>query len=364
MRYVLLICVCLSFAMGLVMIFNTTSADVLDRALDKNVHYAFLKQIMYAILGIALSASIWFVGYQNIMRLSFPLLVFFTFLLLLVFVPGIGRMANGAHRWIWIGGYTFQPSEFVKYLIPLFFIHQYLKTDDQGFTIRDFLKTMAIIAIPMILILVEPDNRSAGLIVLTLFVLFYLTRIKAKYWALPMAVIMIIGAAGAYHVPYVKERLKVYFNPELDLHGKGHQPHQAKIATGSGGLLGRGIGESVQKLTYLPEAQNDYIVAIFAEEFGFVGVAALISLYMVIAYIGFSIAHFAPDKGSAFIAAIFTFLLSIQAFVNFGVVSNLLPSTGLNLPFFSQGGSSLWVNMAAITVLMQISAMSKKEIRT
>ena len=356
MRLALLICVCLAFAMGLVMIFNTSSAEVLDRALQKSTHHAIVRQCLYALLGLLLSCGLWFIGFQNLLRLSFPLLLLFTLLLVLVFIPGVGRIANGAHRWIWIGSYTLQPSEFVKFLIPLYFIDRYLKQGEAAMSLSDFLKTLGVIAIPLLLILVEPDNRSALIIVTTLFALFFLTRIRAKYWALPMAAILLIGGACAYQVPYVKQRLKVYIHPELDLRGKGHQPHQAKIAIGSGGLSGRGLGESRQKLTYLPEAQNDYIVAIFAEEFGFFGVSLLVSIYMVVALVGFTIAQKARDKAACLIASIFTFLLSIQAFVNFGVVSSLLPSTGLNLPFFSQGGSSLWVNMAAVTVLLQIAA--------
>lgn len=360
MRLCLVICVCLAFAMGLIMIFNTSSAEVLDRALQKSTHFALLRQVLYAFLGLLLGAGVWFLGYQHLLRLSFPLLVLFTLLLALVFVPGIGRMANGAHRWIWIGGYTLQPSEFVKFLIPLYFIHQYFKCGQEGMPLRQFLKTLGFISVPLLLILVEPDNRSALLIIFTLFALFFITRIRARYWAIPMLVILLIGGTCAYHVPYVRQRLTVYFNPESDLLGKGHQPHQSKIAIGSGGVLGRGLGESRQKLTYLPEAQNDYIVAIYAEECGFIGMLGLISLYMLVMLIGFAIAHRTQDRAGCYVSSIITFLIGIQAFVNFGVVSSLLPSTGLNLPFFSQGGTSLWVNMAAIALLLQIATVSLK----
>src|SRR3984885_13005439 len=120
-----------------------------------------------------------------------------------------------------------------------------------------------------------------------------MARIRFKYWALPLMVLMIIGSISAYHLPYVTARLKVYLHPELDLKGKGHQPYQAKIAAGSGKLWGKGPGNSWQKLSYLPEAQNDYIAAIYAEEFGFIGILALITLYMMVAFLGFSIAGMA-----------------------------------------------------------------------
>jgi cell division protein FtsW len=157
---------------------------------------------------------------------------------------------------------------------------------------------------------------------------------------------------------HVADRIKVYMNPEYDLKGKGHQPYQAKIAAGSGGLLGKGLGESLQKLEYLPEARSDYIAAIFAEESGFVGMTGLILLYMTIGFCGFSIAQRAKDADGFYVAAIFTFLICFQAFLNLGVVSGLLPSKGTNLPFFSQGGSSLLANMMALCVLLNVAHQS------
>ena len=162
-------------------------------------------------------------------------------------------------------------------------------------------------------------------------------------------------------MPHVSDRIQVYLHPEYDLRGKGHQPYQAKIAAGSGKLWGKGWGESLQKLEYLPEARNDYIAAIFAEETGFVGMTTLILLYMGIGFCGFCIAQKAKDKEGCYTAAIFTFLLCFQAFLNLGVVSGLLPSKGTNLPFFSQGGSSLLVNSMALCVLLNVAHLSKRE---
>ena len=147
-------------------------------------------------------------------------------------------------------------------------------------------------------------------------------------------------------------------NPEYDLRGKGHQPHQAKIAAGSGQMWGKGIGESLQKLEYLPEARSDYIAAIFAEECGFVGIMGLIFLYMLIGFCGFHIATSAQDIEGFYVASIFTFLICFQAFLNLGVVSGLLPSKGTNLPFFSQGGSSLLANMMAVSILLRVGCKS------
>lgn len=356
----LLCLVFLLFVLGLVMVFDTSAAEIIDLGSSRNIYSALTKQIIFAILGVGLGFGVWVIGYHNILKLSFPLLCFFTFLLVLVFIPGIGVSANGARRWVGFAGFSLQPSEFVKYLIPIFYTSEFLQTGRDGLSFRAFLKIISKISIPMILILMEPDNRTTGIIGLTLFVMLTLTRVRFRYWALPMGILMIIGAVAAYHVPYVSKRINVYLHPELDLKGKGHQPYQAKIAVGSGGLFGKGPGESLQKLNYLPEAQNDYIVAIFAEEYGFVGVLLLILAYMIICYFGFYIAINAPDLEGLLIAASMTFLISLQAFMNFGVVSGLLPSTGLNLPFFSQGGSSLWVNIAAFALILHVAATTKK----
>lgn len=354
-RLVLLLCVISIFAIGLTMIFNASSAEVLDLALTKSTHQALLKQILYAMLGLGIAALIWKVGYQNIINWSPFLLVIASIMLLLVLIPGIGREVNGSKRWLSIAGFSLQPSEFVKYLVPAYFAYRMLPRDGSKVTFIEFCKMMALLSIPILLILVEPNNGTAGVIAVTVVMMCILTRIPFKFWAVPLMVLMVIGAVSAYHLPYVSARLKVYLHPELDIKGKGHQPYQAKIAAGSGQLFGRGPGNSLQKLSYLPEAQNDYIAAIYAEEFGFAGMAALIFLYMLIGYIGFTFAHFSEDKGGFYMAAAVTFLICFQAFMNLGVVSGLLPSTGLNLPFFSQGGSSLMANIIGLGILLNIA---------
>lgn len=342
------------FALGLVMIFSTTSAEILDHALDKNTHQALVKQLLYAVAGGALGFFAWRYGYKRLLQLSPVLLILFSILLFLVFVPGIGKEVNGSKRWISLAGLSFQPSEFVKYLVPMVFIQRVLMWRGQDLTFRSFFWGILPLAIPLFLILVEPNNGTVGVIVVALVMLFMLTRIPLKYWALPLAVIGIVGVGFASQLPYVQGRLQVYMNPELDIRGKGHQPHQAKIAAGSGGLFGKGPGNSWQKLSYLPEAQNDYIGAIYAEEFGFIGIMLLIGLYMSFATIGFYAAGQSNDLGGFYLAATVTFLVSFQAFMNLGVVSGLLPSTGLNLPLFSQGGSSLIANFTGLGILLSI----------
>lgn len=358
-RLLLLLCISSIFIMGLVMIFNTSSAEVLDLALRRSTHQALFKQIIYACIGLLLASLVWGIGYRRLITWSPYLLGIFSLLLLLALLPGVGREVNGSKRWIVIAGISFQPSEFVKYIIPMYMIHALLPVDPSQLEFKPFLKLMGVLVIPILLILVEPNNGTAGVIGLVVVVMCVVARISFKYWAFPLLILLAIGALSAYHLPYVTARLKVYLHPELDLKGKGHQPYQAKIAAGSGKLFGRGPGNSLQKLSYLPEAQNDYIAAIYAEEFGFIGMACLIVLYMVIGYVGFLIAYTTLDRRGFYLATVITFLICFQAFMNLGVVSGLLPSTGLNLPFFSQGGTSLMANIMGLGLLLDIAREQK-----
>lgn len=354
-RLILLFCVTSIFAMGLVMIFNTTSAEVLDHALARSTHQALFKQILYACTGLGLAWIVWWIGYRRLLEWSPYLLAFFSLLLILTLIPGVGREVNGSRRWISIAGLSFQPSEFVKYLVPAYFIHAVWQLDGHNLELRPFLKLIATVSVPILLILVEPNNGTAGVVGLTVILMCVLARIRFKYWALPLLILMAVGSVSAYHLPYVSARLKVYLHPETDIKGKGHQPYQAKIAAGSGRLVGRGPGNSLQKLSYLPEAQNDYIAAIYAEEFGFIGMTVLIVLYMLVGYVGFYTAHQTEEKGGFYLSTVVTFLICFQSFMNLGVVSGLLPSTGLNLPFFSQGGTSLMANIMGIGLLINIA---------
>lgn len=361
----LIVSVSLLFAVGLLMVFNTTAAEIIDRSLSVSTHSALLKQIAYGVIGVSLGMVAYHYGTRTILNYSIPLLALATLLLVLVFIPGVGQTLNGARRWIGMAGYTFQPSECAKILVPLCFI-RWVLSQEKPIAFLPFVKVLALLGIPIALIFFEPDNGTTVIILASLTVLFWLARIRWVYWAAPLLAIVLIGGVAASRMPHVPDRIRVYLHPELDLRGKGHQPHQAKIAAGSGQLFGRGLGESLQKLNYLPEARSDYIAAIFAEECGFIGILAMIALYMTFAFSGFSIAMRSPDRAGFLVAALLTFLIAFQAFLNLGIVSGLLPSKGMTLPFFSQGGSSLIMNLVALFLLLDLSrsnAPSRSRVR-
>ena len=352
-RLWLVISVALLFAVGLLMIFNTSAAEILDRSLPISTHTALLKQLIHGIVGIVLGFFVYSQGAQRWLSWSYPLTIVCTLLLILVFIPSIGQNINGSRRWIGFAGFSFQPSECAKILIPLSFIRWVVS--QEMITFKKFVKIFAFLSIPMALILLEPDTGTTVILFLTLLALCVLSRIPWTYWSLPLLILCACGVIAASQMPHVRDRFHIYLHPELDLRGKGHQPYQAKIAAGSGQLWGRGLGESLQKLNYLPEARSDYIAAIYAEECGFIGICVLIALYLSLAYAGVFIAFHTSDRASFLIAATLTFLMSIQSFINLGVVSGLLPSKGMTLPFFSQGGSSLIVNFIALFLLLDLS---------
>lgn len=357
---ILLSCISTLLLLGLLMIYDITATEILDRKLQISTQSMFLKQLFISLAAILCGIAVYLIGYKKVVSKSPALLWIGGASLFLVYFPHIGKQINGAHRWISIFGVSCQPSEFMKYIIPMFFIF-YCKQYKGVITWPNFCRLFGIIAFFIGLILFEPDNGTAAILFMQILVLFFLSKINWKYWVIPLFFLFAVGASFALHMKHVPDRIRVYLHPELDILGKGHQPYQAKLAAGSGGMLGKGFGASIQKFNYLPEAKSDYIAAIYAEEFGFVGMLFLILMYMVIAIMGFYIALHARDIEGFYLASIITFTICFQAFLNLGVVSNLLPSKGTNLPFFSQGGSSLFANALALSLLLDIHRRSEEK---
>ncbi len=347
--------------LGLLMVYNTTSAEALDLERIDKINHSFIKQILFAFFGFTMAFLFFRWGVEKFYSYIGVVFVLWVFLLFIILIPRIGMELNGARRWIKIFGVSFQPSEFAKIILPIYFIKRSL---EQPFSVKVFFRLLSIIALPLFLILVEPDNGTAIIIISCLMTLFFLLRVPMKYWLFPFCLLVFIGGSYAVRLPHVKARIHIYLHPEDDLLGKGHQPFQAKIAAGSGGMSGRGLGNSLQKLNYLPEARSDYIAAIYAEEFGFMGILGLIVIYLLVVTFGFQIALKAKSEPIYLMAATMTFLIGFQAFLNLGVVSGLLPSKGTNLPFFSQGGSSLCANLMIIALLINIDYSSSKNVES
>jgi cell division protein FtsW len=350
--------------LGLIMIFNTTSAEVIDAGRWDLAFHAIVRQILYLFLAVVLGLGLIILGYREVLRLTPYFLIMSIILLCLVLIPGVGQKINGARRWISLFGNSIQPSEFAKYAIGFFFIEKMGENlQSQPFDLKKFFKVLALCIIPIVLTVLEPDNGTALIMFITLLGLFIFTKIPLKIWLVPLCAFMVVGSLFALRMPHVQQRLHVFKNPETDILGKGHQSYQSKIAIGSGGLGGKGLGESLQKFGFLPEARSDYIGAVFAEETGFIGVMSLIFLYVIHLISGVGIAMKIGCPKGALTVLLSTFLICLQAFINLGVISCLLPSKGTNLPFFSHGGSSLIASVFAVFMVLSVIKQYNKSLR-
>lgn len=314
-----------------------------------------MKHLVFAASGVMLGFTTWQLGFSNFLKHIDLIYIGLCLVLACCFVPGISLVANGSHRWIGFAGYYVQPSEFAKFIFPLFALKKFYDLQScygSGLQWKQVLPVYLWLGVGLGLILVEPDNRSTILSGSGIVVACFLSRLPARFWLIPMMVFGLVCASVALQLPYVQRRLEIFMNPEADTSGKGYQPYQAKIAAGSGGLSGRGLGQGLQKFSYLPEAQNDYIAAIIGEEFGFIGISTLVGLYSALLICGFWICTLCRSFLMQMSAGIILYVIGIQVFVNLGVVGGLLPSTGLNLPFVSQGGSSLWACTLALSLLL------------
>ena len=278
-------------------------------------------------------------------------------LLTLVAIPGIGVYINGSRRWLSLGGVSFQPGEFAKYAAVLFMA---MALTARGRRIEKFWKgILPVLAVPgvmFLLILQQPNLSTAGTIIIVSMLMVMLAGAKWKHMLALGAGGLALGAYYAWSEEYRRERLLSFMNPFAKMSDEGYQLSQSLIAFGSGGLFGMGLGQGRQKYAYLPYPESDFIFAIVGEDFGLAGCLVVILLFIAFLLAGMRIAMTCDDKFGCLLAAGITGMISVQAFINMGVVVGVLPTTGLPLPFFSAGGTSISILMSAVAVLMNISA--------
>lgn len=282
-------------------------------------------------------------------------------LLILVIIPGVGVYINGSRRWLSIAGMSFQPSEFAKIAIVL-----YMATTltYRGRKIQSlFFGIVPVLLVPgvaFLLILEQPNLSTAGSILIVSFLMILIAGAKWKHLLLMLVGGIGLGGFYAWSEPYRRDRLLSFTDPFAKMHDEGYQLAQSLIAFGSGGLFGMGLGKGRQKYAYLPYPESDFIFAIVGEDFGLLGCVAVIALFVAFTLAGMRIAMKCRDKFGALLAAGITCSISVQAFLNMGVVIGMLPTTGLPLPFFSAGGTSISITMAAVGILMNISRTAGK----
>jgi cell division protein FtsW len=342
-------------ALGAVMVFSASSATgVLSEQGGGGFAY-FKKVLIFAAIGLVVMrfAS---VNGARVIRAMTPLIVAVSiFLLFCVLVPGVGQTVNGSQRWIGSGFLTFQPSELAKVSLILYGAHLIAARPKMTRNLRDLLPYLLVVALAMMLIVLQPDLGTAMTTTFAVTCLLLVAGVRPGTLA-PVAIVGVIAVAGVIATnPYQQDRLTGFLNPGADSAGSGYQSMQAQIALGSGGVMGVGLGESVQKASYLPEAHTDMISAVLGEEAGFAGLALLISLFGLFGYAGLRAAHKARDRYGKLLAAGLTSLVLAQASINLFAVLGLAPLTGVPLPFVSYGGTSLIVTLAAAGLVMNVA---------
>ena len=323
----------------------------------------FVKQGIFAIMGVAAMLFIGKINYQRFRALAKPLLYLAIVLLVLVAIPGIGLIKNDARRWLGIPrtSFQFQPSEIAKMAVVLYFSDTISKKKDKMNTTRyGVAPYLLILGVISLLIMLEPHLSGTVLILGAGAVLMLVGGINLTWVAAALA-----GAGGIAFlmfsgiITYGQSRLAMWQNPWLDARGKGYQLVQSLLSIGSGGLWGVGLGKSRQKYLYLPEEHNDFIFAIVCEELGLIGATIIMLLFAALILRGYWIALHARDRFGSLLVVGVTTLIAMQTFLNIGVVTGLLPTTGISLPFFSYGGTALSIQLAEMGIVLSVSRQMK-----
>ncbi|WP_338127127.1 putative lipid II flippase FtsW [Pseudoflavonifractor phocaeensis] len=361
---------------GLIMVFSASYASAYyDSSVSSPLFY-IRRQSLFAAAGVVIMYLVSKINYQTLRVLSIPLLIGSIVLLILVLTP-LGVDINGAQRWMYmflVAGPTFQPSEIAKVAVIIFFAARLSKRDTEKkrkFTNRTltgrtlnrlerigFLELVPyglVLGTVLVLVVLEPHMSGTILIMVGAASVLFAAGIHLG-WFISLGSLAVAGLTFIiFNTDYMTSRINLWLDPWLDPRGKGYQVIQSLYAIGSGGLLGLGLGNSRQKFLYIPEPENDFIFAIVVEELGLVGALVVLILFALLILRGYWLAIHARDKfGALTIVGIIT-LLAVQVFLNIGVVTNLIPNTGISLPFFSYGGTALMIHMAEMGVVLSIS---------
>ncbi|MCF7833953.1 MAG: putative lipid II flippase FtsW [Candidatus Pacebacteria bacterium] len=358
----LLITFFLLLIVGLFMFFSS-SLGILAR--KESAFYAVI------ISQLALGLPLGLLGFYFALKVNFKFWKKYSFyiflgsilLTLAVFIPFLGVDHQGARRWIDIGPVSFQPVEFLKFGFIIYFSAwlSWAKTraKDFRFGILPFFIMLAVIAL---VLFNQPDTKSFILIFVTGVGMLFLSEVPFKYIFITGLVGLVTLASLVMYVPYLQSRVKTFIDPANDPRGSGYQIQQSMIAIGSGGLFGRGYGQSVQKFNYLPEPQGDSIFAIIGEELGFIGASGVVLLYLLFAMRGMKVAKLAPDSFGRLLAGGIVIMITAQSFLNIASITGVFPLTGVPLVFMSHGGTSLMIYMVAVGIVLNISKFQKKNI--
>ncbi len=340
---------------GLVMV---TSASVTLAARDGDPFFFGERQLLFALVGVGCGAVALRVPTQTLERLSLVLLAFSFVLLILVLLPVVGHTVNGSRRWLHLAGLNFQASEAARVLLLIYLCSYLVRREEEvRTTVLGFVKPLLVLGLAAGLLLLEPDFGSGVVLLTTGLGVLFLAGVRLRHFLVLCAVAVLLFGLVAVASPYRLQRLITFLNPWDDPFKTGFQLTQSLIAIGRGEWFGVGLGASIQKLFYLPEAHTDFVFAVLAEELGFGGIVLVVALVLALAYRALTIARQAAEAGlkfQSYLAAAFGIWFGLQAFINMGVNMGLLPTKGLTLPLLSYGRSSLVVTLAWIGVLLRV----------
>jgi len=351
--------------LGLVMV---TSASISIASQGSGEPFLYLeRQLILTLLGALAAAFVFCVRTEQLERASVPLLVLATALLILVLVPGLGHSVNGSRRWLRVAGANFQVSELVRVIVLVYVASYAVRRESElRTTFKGLARPLGILTCMGALLLAEPDFGAATVLFASGFALLFLAGARLRY-VVGMTLIAVVGFATlAMSSNYRLRRLTTFLDPWADPYNSGFQLTQSLIAIGRGEWFGVGLGASVQKLFYLPEAHTDFLFAVLAEELGLAGVALTLALFLGLIWRSFFIARLAAAAGlkfASYLAAGFGLWLGIQAFINIGVNMGVLPTKGLTLPLMSYGRSSLIVAMAWVGLVLRVYHEATHEAR-
>ena len=341
-------------AFGAVMVYSASSGtSLLQGGGDSSMYLK--RYLMSAALGLIALGFFSKHGVATVKRHTPAILAAALIGLVLVLMPGFGIQANGARRWIGAGPLQIQPSELAKLALVLYAAGLIAAKPRRVRSLKGVRPLILVAGVMALLIVAEPDLGTAIVISLTLGALLVVSGVRMRHLGTLFGALLFLVLVLALLEPYRRARLTAFLNPWADAQGSGFQSVQAMIAIGSGGPFGVGLGQSVQKLFYLPEAHTDMILAVIGEELGFVGIAGVLFLYGMIAYAGLRAARMARDLYSKLLAAGITSVILLQATVNFFAVLGVLPLTGVPLPFISYGNSNLVVLLAGMGILINVA---------
>lgn len=335
----------------------SASIGVSDQQLHQPFYY-FYRQMIYLTLGVGLGSIVVQFEIAWWEKIGGTLLVGTLLLLALVLIPGIGHSVNGSTRWIGLGFMTVQASEIAKFAIVIYMAGYLLRCNAEiQDTLSGFLKPMGLLSVMFVLLLKEPDFGAAVVIMVTALGMMFLAGMRLRHFIILLVIALIGASILAISAPYRMQRLTSFLNPWANPFNSGYQLTQSLIAFGRGGWFGVGLGKSIQKLFYLPEAHTDFLFAVIAEELGLVGMLVVMFLFAFLVMRIFLIGRQAQrlhQHFAGFIAYGFGLWLAIQFAVSIGVNSGILPTKGLTLPLMSYGGSSMLVNCITIAMILRI----------